>query len=305
MVEPAPDKLSSSTAPGEELTNDATNLPLENLQRWLQDVLVHPISHGDQPPQQYLPPAWRDGNLESVIRSSQNLTAREHLAIYQRSYLARLRDCMAGQFSALAYALGSELFEMFADQYLQRYPSESHTLVDLGKRFPQYLADTRPDADDDEKESWPDFMIELARFEYATTTLFDQAANEDLCYANMDTPDAELALNPVSRLFAHQYPVVRYYREFVDGRQPELPFPQTSYGTIVRKRYRLGLFDLQPVQYRLLRSVEQGHSVPDAMQRVISDCGLKPQFFDDVWATWKQPWTAAGFFVQRAANRDR
>jgi len=73
---------------------------------------------------------------------------------------------MASQFKALEYALGESLFKGFADQYLQANPSQSYTLMDLGKNFSSYLEATRPDKEYSEKEDWPDFMIELAAFEY-------------------------------------------------------------------------------------------------------------------------------------------
>ena len=67
--------------------------------------------------------------VESLIYDSTRLSAREHLAIYQRSYIARLRDCMAQQFTALAYALGPELFQGFADEYLSACPSTHYNLM--------------------------------------------------------------------------------------------------------------------------------------------------------------------------------
>ena len=106
-------------------------------------------------------------NAKDFINDSSRLSAEIHLSIYRQSYIARLRECMKNQFSALAFALGEELFQMFADQYLESYPSGSYTLNNLGKNFPAFLEETRPDAESEEKESWIDFIIELAKFEYS------------------------------------------------------------------------------------------------------------------------------------------
>src|SRR6202008_4858565 len=111
--------------------------------------------------------------VEDIVNQSQRLSAVHHLDLYRHSYIARLRSCMQSQFSALAYALGSELFELFADQYLDTYPSESYTLNTLGEKFAIFLQEPRPDAGQEPKETWPDFMIELAGFEYALSKIFD------------------------------------------------------------------------------------------------------------------------------------
>src|ERR1700733_1314411 len=90
---------------------------LIQLQNWMQGMLV-----------QHVPVADGDVTVEDVVSASKRLSAVRHLNIYRQSYIARLRACMQNQFGALAYALGAELFELFADQYLDSTPSESYTL---------------------------------------------------------------------------------------------------------------------------------------------------------------------------------
>ena len=82
---------------------------------------------------------------ERRLAASERLTGVEGLAIYQRSYYLRILKCMREQFPALCHALGEEVFIDFARQYLQACPSDSYTLYELGKRFPDYLEKTRPD----------------------------------------------------------------------------------------------------------------------------------------------------------------
>src|SRR5215213_1488697 len=110
---------------------------LSQIQNWMQSVLVEPDSQA---------------SLEDFINESSRLNAARHLNIYRQSYIARLRECMKNQFSALAFALGEDLFQMFADQYLDAHPSRSYTLNNLGKNFPDFLEETRPDAAEKEKE---------------------------------------------------------------------------------------------------------------------------------------------------------
>lgn len=95
---------------------------------------------------------------------------------------------------ALEYALGEELFRAFADEYLHRYPSESYNLANLGDRFATYLAETRPDRDEEVKEEWPDFMIELATFENAINKIFEEKVDQDDEVATRETEEENLSL---------------------------------------------------------------------------------------------------------------
>jgi len=58
---------------------------LDQLQSWMQQQLLFPKD---------------DGKIEEVVHSTSKLSAQRHLEIYQRSYIPRLRDCMARQFPA-------------------------------------------------------------------------------------------------------------------------------------------------------------------------------------------------------------
>ena len=70
---------------------------------------------------------------------------------------------MREQFPALCHALGEPLFNDFVAEYIRERPPESHTLYDLGRRFPAFLDESRPDRDQppEEREAWIDFMVDL------------------------------------------------------------------------------------------------------------------------------------------------
>jgi hypothetical protein len=266
---------------------DPNNFSLTQLQNWMQGMLVH-----HAPVENIAVPAA----VEDIVNPSQRLSAVRHLDIYRHSYIARLRACMQSQFSALAYALGSELFELFADQYLDTYPSESYTLNTLGQKFALFLQETRPDSESKEKETWPDFMIELADFEYALSEIFDQHADKELAEALPDTPDELLKLVPVFQLFHHQYPICGYYLEFTQGKEPELPFPKESYCAVSRRDYKLGLFTIRGAQYHFLKNMQQGDSIEAAKNNLVKTFGFKRGDFDKIWPEWKKGFIDAGFF---------
>ncbi len=271
------------------MTSD--HFSITQLQQWMQGMLVHHvpvINHTENE----LPL-----KIEDIVNASQNLSAIRHLDIYRYSYIARLRSCMQSQFSALAYALGSDLFELFADQYLDVYPSYSYTLNTLGEKFPLFLEQTRPDADQEIKESWPDFMIELAKFEYALSLIFDQDATENNIRISIETPDEKLIVTPVFHLFHHQYPICNYYLEHSQGKAPELPFPEESYSVVTRFNYKLGLFNLRPAQYYFLQNMQQYQSVKAAKMSFLKSFQFDDSEFDDIWPQWKKFFTESGFFM--------
>ena len=152
---------------------------------WMQNALMFPQNVSDQ-------------EIEQNVESTSRLSAEQHLAIYQRSYYSRLLKCLREQFPALCYALGKKLFTDFAYEYLQKYPSQSYTLYDLSQKFPAYLEETRPDRDQDEEnqESWINFMVDLAYFERQIMEMFDAPGNEGKPFADENTPDKLLRLQP-------------------------------------------------------------------------------------------------------------
>jgi len=261
---------------------DNNQFTLAQMQNWMQSALLR---HDSQTPTE---------NPESHINESSRLTAAQHLNIYRQSYVARLRECMKNQFSALAHALGEKLFQMFADQYLDAYPSASYTLNRLGAKFPDFLEETRPDGA--EKEEWIDFIIELARFEYTLSMIFDEHAEEKTNPATESTPDEALKLAPVFRLFRHRHPVCRYYLDVVNKKSPELPFEEETFCAVTRNAYRLSLLEIKPAQYFFLERIVQGDSVGQAKEHFVNIYNFDAEKLGDAWKHWRKNFIAAGFF---------
>jgi hypothetical protein len=255
----------------------SNSFTFEQLQDWMQMALVKREAVS--------------GAADFVNKSSR-LTAEQHFGIYRRSYIARLRECMKNQFSALNYALGDDLFRMFADEYLAAYPSEDYTLSELGRKFPDFLEATRPK---DTGETWPDFMIELAQFEFELSGIFDMHA-EEVETASENVADEDLRLVPIFRLFTHRYPVCRYYLETTKKRNPELPFERESFCAVTRRNYRLGLTELKEGQYLFLERMSAGETVSQAKKYLINQCGFEREKLENIWPEWKAGFLRSGFF---------
>lgn len=281
--------------------SDSINIPLHQFQAWMQQLLLDPFQQTDIKPVDFLPEHVRSNaedsiGMEQIIEDTQKLNAQRHLGIYQRGYIARLRNCMSQQFSALEYALGEDIFIAFADGYLASKPSTHYNLAELGRAFPSYMQASRPDADAEVKEGWIDFMIELAQFEYDFSVLYDIQGDEEFEAASATTPESSIALREVFGIFEFQFPIRWFYTEFKKDAQPSLPHPHRSHCLVVRHEYQLAIYDLHPEQYEFLKLMKAGLNMAEAKTKFKLLHPNQVEAFENIWPEWKQRWLDAKLF---------
>lgn len=285
--------------------------PLAALQQWMQSVITHPggVVYGAATDEAREWLSGEERSVESVIARSQALSAVERLTIYNESYFARLLDCLREEFSVLAAALGEELFDSFALGYLQAHPPRSYTLAELGKRFPEYLAETRPEAEGD----WPEFLIDLARLELAVNLVFDGPGCEGELLLDQNQlagiapdqwPEARLECVPCLKLLSLRYPVNDCFTAIRRGEAPVIPEPATSFVAVTRRDFRVHRYSLTPASHALLSALMEGATVGAAIEAAAA---LSLSTDDDLMRDlqqWFFTWTTAGFF-RRVAHAGR
>jgi hypothetical protein len=243
-------------------------------------------------------PERRDG----LLRPSPRLSAAEGLAIYQRGYFLRIASCMREQFPALTHALGEELFNDFVADYIGDKPPESHTLYDLGRRFPAWLGDNRPDRDlpAAERETWIDFIIDLARFERQIFAMFDAPGHEGKAFADAGTPDERLRLQPCFDVGAYDFPVPAYYHSVRENREAPLPPAGRSFAALVRTDYVTRTIPLTEPQYLFLQAMAGGAGVGGAAEAVARQTGTTAEEVVESWRTsgQRRRWLDWGFFIE-------
>ncbi len=183
---------------GHESNSDIEQLAV--MQQWMLDALIFPRRVNQT-------------ELQNRLLASPNQDVSARLAIYQRAYSLRLCKCLEDQFPALCFALGKPLFDDFACEYLRKFPSDSYTLYKLGRRFTEYLSQNRPDRHKpaEARESWIDFMLDLASYEHALFRLFDAPGNEGKPWPDPNIADEHLVLQPCFVLGQYGFPVAHYY----------------------------------------------------------------------------------------------
>jgi hypothetical protein len=265
------------------------NAALDGLQRWMLDALI-------------APEAVDRSIVDTRVLPGARIDAAACLAIYQRSYLLRLRHCLGGQFPALRHALGEQLFDDFADTYLRACPSRSHTLFELGARFAEWMEADRPDRDlpAEQREAWVDFMIDLADYEYSLFRLFDAPGHEGRPWPDAASDDAELVLQPCLALRTYRFPVAWYYHEVREARGPALPPRAPSHLVLLRRDHRTVTCPVTPLHHRFLQQVREFDAVPAALDAIVAHTG-RPR--EEVHRSWREDvregWIEAGFFVAR------
>ena len=206
-------------------------------------------------------------DLEQVVTRSHSLTAAGRLAIYSHSYFARLQECLRAEFPVLLHALDEKLFNFFTFEYLKVYPSRSYTLNQLGENFPRYLAETRPDNDvpPNARESWPDFIIDLATLERAFSKVFDgpgvegrQILDANQLLAMGQLHNARFLPVVCLKLLSFRYPVSQYFRAVRAHEDPALPQPTDTFLAMTRRSYTVLIHELTGRQYDLLSALVAG-----------------------------------------------
>ena len=116
-----------------------------------------------------------EGSDEIVldIVSSEDALAEHRLGAYYNAYRIRLIDCLAVDYQAVERILGREVFEELALDYLDRFPSTDPSVRWFGRNLPRYLRECYQGA---ERE----FLLELASYEWAKSSVFDAADSESL-----------------------------------------------------------------------------------------------------------------------------
>lgn len=295
------------------------------LQKWFQSVVTHPngIKAGaDSDAAQKLISLSPD-EMEKVITRSRALTAGERLAIYANAYHTRLLECLGEVFPTLKRTLGGEAFDGLAFGYLQEYPSRSYTLNDLGRDFARFLEETKPAADEENHtgesragggermetgDDWPDFMIDLARLEWAIYEVFDGEGVEGkelpqtgqlLAIARDKWPEVRFKTVPCLRLLTTRFPVNDFFttmRRLGDNEVADLPPAMRSYVAITRRNYVVRRYNLSETEFELLRTLQTGERLGRAVERAATVTDENVEELPAKLERWFRNWTAEGFF---------
>jgi hypothetical protein len=287
---------------------------LDNVQRWMQTVITHPggVEAGLAAPgaQSHLEIGAAD--VEQVVEPSRKESSIQRLAIYAEAYHTRLIECLQAEFPVFRQTVGDDIFVEFAVTYLQRHPSRSYTLGQLGVKFYQFLNETRPQDEPGELLSeWPLFLIDLARLERTISEVFDGPGVEGKPPILLDDllaidarrwPEAKLVTAPCLRLLSLQFPVNDYYTAVKSHGETAIPARGDSWLAITRRDYVVRRYELNGPQFRLLEALQNGQTIGEAIAAAADAHDGDIEQLAGELREWFRIWTAAPMFERLAIS---
>lgn len=236
--------------------------------------------------------AAADGADERLVLGGV-LPPRARVDIYRNAYVARLLECLADDYPAVAHALGASVFETTCRDFVASHPPTSASLNFYGAPFAEFCR-TRAQRLD------AAFVPELARLEWALVeaihadaeTILESSALADV--GENEWPSLRLIVSPALRVLRCDYPVHRYYQAFVEDEAPGAPERESSGVAVCRRGEDVWRFGLTPPWLGLLESLRDGAPLAEALAAFEAmaserDASLLQQTFGE--------WVAAGFFA--------
>ena len=260
-----------------------THMTLDELQRRMLAAITDPAC---------MPCA----RLEELILPTSNQTSAERLGVYGRAYFARLIEVMRELFPCFRHAVGSEVFDGFALEYLTAYPPRSYTLSRLADHFVEHLRQTQP-----REAPWGGFLIDLARLEQAIDETFDGPGPEE--FSPLQLPSADklcgdirLPLVPGFRMLEFGFPVSSYYTAWKAETADSWPDEQQQFVALLRRDYIVRRYELSQPQFKLLAALHRGETLGAALEKM----AVSENHSEDLPSLiqqWFTKWAAERFFA--------
>jgi len=187
--------------------------PLADVQSQLYDLITAPEGAAKRLKELGRAPS----DLETIVRSSGQLSAVERVDVYANMYFFRILEVLADEYAKIVTLMGADAFHNLVTDYLLACRPAHPSLREVGARLPGFLAQ-HPLAED---RPW---LSELARLERLRLELFDGPDAEALTLDAVRAlpPDAlpELALRavPCHATLRTEYAIAPLWRALEKGR---------------------------------------------------------------------------------------
>jgi len=266
---------------------------LDRLQRWMQEVVVHPgtveEAVASDEAELYIP----SKRLGEVVLPSHSMTSAERIGVYHGMYLMRMEEALETDYPVIRYHLGDHQFAHLVREYVERYPSTSYTLNRLGDHLPQFFLD---------EPEWHEagFLHDLARLELAMTEVFDEQESPVLSATELEAvpPETweEARLRPISafRLLEFKHAVIPNLVAYHEDRPSPSPRRRASWVALYRRDYSVLRLELTRAEYDLLKAIVDGAPLGEALATAAAS---KSQRQQAKVFRWFRTWISEGLFT--------
>ena len=254
----------------------------------------------------------------AIIKPNDRLTSFERLEIYNRQYWYRILDCFYDDYPGLRAVIGDRKFERLARAYIERYPSESFSLRNLGRRVEDFLR---------AEPKWTvphnQLALDMVRIEWANIIAFDEGAKPTVHVDDLlgrDPSKVRLALQPYITLLEVRYPVDDLLIAAKKGDDRLRSEASNAVALQHKRARRINFRGLKPgrlfiavhrmensvyyksltrEQFAILQALQRGESI----ERACAFLSKRRAPAGKNWASelqhWFQEWTSFGWFCQR------
>jgi hypothetical protein len=249
----------------------AGELGLAGLQRWLFEHVTSATPR-------------RLGRAARHV-SAGGLPVAARLEVYRHAYFARLAECLADDYPAVARALGPTAFGGLCRAYVAAHPPRSASLNAFGAGFSEFCRQKSPELA---------FAADLARLEWAVVEAIHADATRLLDPTPLTTLDEQqwaplrLEPSPALRLVRSAYPVYDYYRDSCSGGSPAVPAPAPSALAVCRQGDDVWRLRLAEPLAQLLERLVAGERLAAALDGVSAGPGseLSPGALQRAFGEW-------------------
>jgi len=290
---------------------------LEELQRAVFDVVRQPLTEDERMREQTLDGRSTKAIAEEIVNPNDRLTSVERLEIYNRVYWFRLLSSLADDFPGLRAVIGQESFDKVLLGYLTEMPSVSYTLRDLGSRLESWLR-AHPDLISSNER----MALDMVRLEWADIEAFDAAEYPVLSQAELASlgEDPIFHLQPYLQLLDLAYPMDELLLKVRETEDPEtdissnvvmmdhsdsaprkqLPLPKSKkvFLAVHRQENIVYFKRLKPEGFALLRAMQQGQSLSQAIETSVNWSGKKLERVMEQLHDWFANWSGLGWFCR-------
>jgi hypothetical protein len=297
---------------------DRSQSELKELQRQMAAVLFRPLTSRWGMRKR----ASDGGSMKSLaakfIKPNSRLSSFERLEIYNRCYWFRVLDCFYDDYPGLLAILGNRKFLKLATAYLERNPSESFTLRNLGSRLEHFLLE-------EPQWSFPrqEMALDMVRFEWAQAIAFDGPSETPVSTDDILDVAPErlrLGLQPYLSLLEVHHAVDDFLitvkkpetdilrgeasntvdaapKASVGRRCVRLPKREKVHLAVHRHDNMLYYKRLEPAAFALLTAIHRGGSLEEACQAAIDKEPNSDTNWPEKIQEWFVNWSSLGWLV--------
>jgi len=255
-----------------------------------------------------------------IMKPNDRLTSFERLEIYNRQYWFRVLDSLYEDFPGLRSVVGESRYQRLARAYLEKYPSRSFTLRNLGSRMGKFLK---------EEPRWAgsrqEVALDMVSLEWAAIEVFDSMFFPPLTPGEIQLlakKKTRMALQPCVKLIELNYPLDEYLIACKEGKALRLVASNAVRGDkkrkavviiprLTKKKIFLVVHQfensvyykrLSPEQFAILKGIEKGFPLGKACLQAVPKAKKSPEAWAEDIQQWFGLWAQLGWFCKRGTT---